>query len=81
LLLLGVVIGGSGSVLGAFAGTALVFAARDWLSGLLPGQAPLLLGALFVATAYLLPNGVAGAYAQWRSVFMRTSASMEGRPS
>jgi branched-chain amino acid transport system permease protein len=60
LLLLGVVIGGAGSVLGALAGTALVFAARDWLSGLLPGHAPLLLGALFVLTAYLLPRAVAG---------------------
>jgi len=60
LLLLGVVIGGAGSMLGAVAGTALVFAARDWFSNLLPGQSPLLLGALFVLTAYLLPRGVAG---------------------
>jgi branched-chain amino acid transport system permease protein len=59
LLLLGVVIGGAGSPLGALAGTALVFAARDWLSGLLPGQAPLVLGALFIATAYLFPRGIA----------------------
>jgi branched-chain amino acid transport system permease protein len=66
LLLLGVVIGGAGSMLGAVAGTALVFAARDWLSGLLPGHAPLLLGAMFVLTAYLLPRGVAGF--DWRRV-------------
>lgn len=66
LLLLGVVVGGAGSVLGAAAGTALVFAARDWLSGLLPGQAPLLLGAVFVLTAYLLPRGVAGI--DWRRI-------------
>jgi branched-chain amino acid transport system permease protein len=59
LLLLGVVIGGVGSVAGAFAGTALVIFGRDWLSGLLPGHAPVLLGALFVATAYAFPNGVA----------------------
>lgn len=53
LLLLGVVIGGTASVPGAVAGTVLVVAARDWLSDLLPGQAPLLLGAVFVVTAYL----------------------------
>ncbi len=66
LLLLGVVIGGAGSMLGAVAGTALVLVARDWLSGLLPGHAPLLLGALFVLTAYLLPRGVAGF--DWRRI-------------
>jgi branched-chain amino acid transport system permease protein len=60
LLLLGVVIGGTASLGGAIAGTVLVIAARDWVSGLLPGYAPLLLGVLFVLTAYLLPRGVAG---------------------
>ncbi|ROT28272.1 branched-chain amino acid ABC transporter permease [Micromonospora sp. HM5-17] len=60
LLLLGVVIGGATSVGGAIAGTALVLAVRDWFAGLLPGQAPLLLGGLFVVTAYLFPRGVAG---------------------
>lgn len=60
LLLLGVVIGGATSIGGAIAGTALVIAVRDWLSGLLPGHAPLLLGGLFVLTAYLFPRGVAG---------------------
>lgn len=60
LLLLGVVIGGSGSLGGAVVGTALVITARDWLSGLLPGHAPVLLGALFVIAAYVLPRGTAG---------------------
>ncbi|MFC7545712.1 branched-chain amino acid ABC transporter permease [Plantactinospora sp. GCM10030261] len=58
LLLLGVVIGGAASMTGALVGAALVIAARDWLSGVLPGYTPLVLGALFVATAYLFPNGV-----------------------
>ncbi|NES31609.1 hypothetical protein GCE86_03550 [Micromonospora terminaliae] len=57
LLLLGVVIGGTASVGGALAGAALVVAARDWLFGVLPGQAPLVLGLAFVAAAYLLPDG------------------------
>jgi len=60
LLLLGVVIGGTGSLGGAIVGTLLVIVTRDWLSGLLPGQAPILLGALFLLTAYLLPRGAAG---------------------
>ncbi|MEV7986667.1 branched-chain amino acid ABC transporter permease [Micromonospora sp. NPDC085948] len=58
LLLLGVVIGGTASVGGALVGAALVIAARDWLFGVLPGHAPLVLGVLFVATVYLLPSGV-----------------------
>ncbi|MER7889906.1 branched-chain amino acid ABC transporter permease [Micromonospora sp. NPDC094482] len=57
LLLLGVVIGGTASVGGALVGATLVIASRDWLFGILPGQAPLVLGALFVATVYLLPGG------------------------
>jgi ABC-type branched-subunit amino acid transport system permease subunit len=60
-------------MLGAVAGTALVFAARDWLSGLLPGHAPLLLGAVFVLTAYLLPRGVAGF--DWRRIGLRDRAA------
>jgi branched-chain amino acid transport system permease protein len=61
LALLAVVIGGLGSVGGALAGAALVLAARDWLAAPLPGHAPLLLGAVFVAAAYLLPRGLTGA--------------------
>lgn len=76
LLLLGVAIGGAGSMLGAVAGTALVFAARDWLSGLLPGHAPLLLGAVFVLTAYLLPRGVAGF--DWDRLRERGRAAVKG---
>jgi branched-chain amino acid transport system permease protein len=52
MLLLGVIIGGAESLGGAVAGTALVLLVRDWLSGALPGQAPLLLGLVFIAVAY-----------------------------
>ncbi|MET7808258.1 branched-chain amino acid ABC transporter permease [Micromonospora chersina] len=57
LLLLGVVVGGTASVGGALVGAALVVAARDWLFGVLPGQAPLVLGLAFVAAVHLLPDG------------------------
>lgn len=70
LLLLAVVIGGAsaagvagsrwrpGPLGGAILGTALVIAVRDWLSGVWPGQAPLLLGAAFVVAAYLFPGAL-----------------------
>ncbi|MBM0274919.1 branched-chain amino acid ABC transporter permease [Micromonospora tarensis] len=66
LLLLGVVIGGTASVGGALVGAALVIAVRDWLFGVLPGHAPLVLGVLFVATVYLLPAGVDRVRGRWR---------------
>ncbi|MCG5469296.1 branched-chain amino acid ABC transporter permease [Micromonospora sp. LAH09] len=65
LLLLGVVIGGTASIGGALVGAALVIAVRDWLFGVLPGHAPLVLGVLFVATVYLLPTGVHRARGRW----------------
>ncbi|MEN3305391.1 MAG: branched-chain amino acid transport system permease protein, partial [Micromonosporaceae bacterium] len=60
LALLAVVIGGATSLGGALVGAALVLVARDWLTAPLPGHAPLLLGAVFVAATYLLPQGLAG---------------------
>lgn len=79
LLLLGVVIGGATSIGGAIAGTALVIAVRDWVSGQLPGHAPLVLGGLFVLTAYLFPRGVAGSAAGVAALF-RSRAQSRSRP-
>ncbi|MEU6076918.1 branched-chain amino acid ABC transporter permease [Micromonospora sp. NPDC047074] len=56
LLLLGVVVGGAASIGGALVGAVIVIAARDWLFGVLPGHAPLVLGLAFVVTVYLLPG-------------------------
>lgn len=58
LTLLAVVIGGAASLWGAVAGAGAVVAVRDNLAP--AGQAPLLLGALFIAAVYLLPRGLAG---------------------
>ncbi|WP_329206461.1 ABC transporter permease [Streptomyces sp. NBC_00683] len=58
--LLAAVIGGTTSVIGALMGAGLIVATRDWVAGSWPGHGPLLLGALFVATVYLLPRGLAG---------------------
>ncbi|MEE6263225.1 branched-chain amino acid ABC transporter permease [Plantactinospora sonchi] len=79
LLLLGVVIGGATSIGGAIAGTALVIAVRDWVSGQLPGHAPLLLGGLFVLTAYLFPRGVAGS-AAGIATLLRSRARNRSQP-
>ena len=39
------------------------------------GHAPLLLGILFVLAVYLLPKGIAGGRAQWRSLFPAARAA------
>jgi branched-chain amino acid transport system permease protein len=70
LVLLAVVIGGASSLVGAFAGAALIVATRDWLAGPWPGHAPLLVGALLVVAVYALPDGFAGRLARLRSRFL-----------
>jgi len=62
LALVAVVIGGTGSALGAVVGAAVVVAVDDLagqsLSGAWTGHGALLLGVLFVGCVYLLPAGV-----------------------
>jgi branched-chain amino acid transport system permease protein len=78
LILLAVVIGGSTSMPGALVGAALVVLTRDWLAG--PGHAPLLLGCLFIACVYLLPNGLLGENAPVAAMLRRTRRRLAGGP-
>jgi branched-chain amino acid transport system permease protein len=58
--LLCVIIGGRGSLWGAFAATAVVITVRDELGTVIGGRGPLVLGLTFIAVVYLLPKGVSG---------------------
>jgi branched-chain amino acid transport system permease protein len=69
LILLAVVIGGATSMVGALVGAGLVVFTRDWLAG--AGHAPLLLGCLFIACVYLLPNGLLGERAPLAALLRR----------
>ena len=60
LMLLAVVIGGAGSLWGAALGAALVILVRDAIGPTLGGHGELVLGLVFVAVVYLLPQGAAG---------------------
>lgn len=60
LVLLAVVIGGTGSLWGPFVGAAVVVLVRDALGPSLGGHDELLLGVVFVLVVYLLPRGAAG---------------------
>ncbi|GAA3456901.1 branched-chain amino acid ABC transporter permease [Dactylosporangium matsuzakiense] len=66
LILLAVVIGGATSMVGALVGAGLVVGTRDWIAE--AGHAPLLLGLLFIACVYLLPNGLLGEHAALSSL-------------
>lgn len=72
LALLAVIVGGVGSMWGACLGAAVVVFTRDYFGQIISGHAPLLLGILFVLAVYLLPKGIAGGRAQWRSLFPRS---------
>jgi branched-chain amino acid transport system permease protein len=53
LVLLAVAITGTHSLAGAMAAAGAVVAVRDWAAATIPGHGPLLLGLLFITTAYL----------------------------
>lgn len=60
LALLAVVIGGTGTLWGPCLGAALVILVRDSFGPSLGGHGPLVLGLVFIAVVYALPQGVAG---------------------
>ena len=60
LVLLAVVLGGTGSLWGPVLGAAVVVLVRDALGPTLEGHGPLVLGIVFVIAVYVLPKGFAG---------------------
>lgn len=66
MVLLAVVIGGSGSIWGPVLGAALVVLVRDYFGTALGGHAPLLLGAIFIVVVYAMPRGIAGLQGRFR---------------
>lgn len=71
--LLAAIIGGVGSLPGAMAGAALVVLVRDYIGTDLGGHGPLLVGVMFVAVVYLVPQGLAGVGAQLQRAVRRTA--------
>lgn len=69
MALLAVVVGGRGRLWGAVLGAALVTIVRDDIGASLGGRGPLLLGIVFIAVVYLLPQGFAGT--SWRQLLTR----------
>ncbi|WP_207919457.1 branched-chain amino acid ABC transporter permease [Micromonospora sp. KC207] len=76
LALLAVVIGGPRCLPSAATAAVLVLTIRDVAAAPWPGHAPLLLGGLFVAAVYLLPNGLAAL-----PTHIPTAAARRARPA
>lgn len=60
LLLLAVVIGGTGSMWGSCLGAGVLVLMNEVVSQHLNGNGPLVLGVIFVLAVYVLPRGIAG---------------------
>jgi branched-chain amino acid transport system permease protein len=74
LALFAALIGGRGTLVGAFGGAAVIVVVRDYVVAYIDGHGPLLLGILFVAVVYLLPNGIAGSMRSMRRRYQRLTA-------
>jgi branched-chain amino acid transport system permease protein len=60
------IIGGSGTILGPFIGSGIIFTLRNWVSGYLHFYHGIL-GIVFIATVLWAPKGLMGLIARWRS--------------
>ncbi len=83
LLMLAVIIGGRTSLLGAFAGAAVIVLVQNELSAYFAGYGEVLLGAVFVAIILFMPSGIEGAlkrvtWTQLRRALGRRAATAEG---
>ncbi|TAL75645.1 MAG: branched-chain amino acid ABC transporter permease [Burkholderiaceae bacterium] len=71
LAFIAVIVGGSGTLYGAFLGAIVVILVRDEFSTLLPGRSTLVLGVIFIVAIYLFPKGIAGGLHQLRQLLQR----------
>lgn len=79
LLLLAVIIGGRRSLLGAFAGAAVIVLVQNQLSAYVAGYGDLLLGAAFVVIILFMPTGIEGAIKRITAAARQTRRALLGR--
>lgn len=79
IIFIAVIVGGSGTLYGAFLGAIVVILVRDELSTVLPGRDTLVLGVIFVIVIYLLPQGLAGGLRQLGARIGLLARSRRGR--
>lgn len=78
MVFIAVIVGGSGTLYGAFLGAIVVILVRDEFSTLLPGRSTLVLGLIFVIAIYLFPHGIAGGLHQFLDRVVRRKRTEGG---
>ncbi len=71
LVVIWVMVGGRSSLSGAFLGAIAVSALSAYLGGALASETTLVLGAVFIATVLLLPNGIVPLFSKWARILVR----------
>ena len=59
------ILGGTGTILGPFLGSAIIMTLRNWISGFFPYYMSIM-GAVFILTVLFAPNGIIGLVNRWR---------------
>ncbi len=59
------ILGGTGTILGPFIGSAIIMALRNWVSGYFPYYMTLM-GLVFILTVLFAPRGIIGLVDRWR---------------
>jgi branched-chain amino acid transport system permease protein len=67
-----VIIGGTGTLIGPFLGSAIILALRNWVSGFVE-QYNAIMGLVFIATVLWAPAGIMGLMRRWRLPLLRGS--------
>lgn len=80
-----VAVGGRGTIIGPIIGAVFINALKSWATRAIPDLWPLLLGGMFVIVVLVMPGGIAGLPAQFRSLkdrfFRRTADSAIPAPA
>lgn len=64
------IIGGTGTIIGPFLGSAIIMILRNWVSGFFPYYMTLM-GLVFIVTILFAPNGILGLVNSWRARLAR----------
>jgi len=71
-----VAVGGRGTLVGAIVGAVLVNSAKTWLTGAAPETWLFVLGAMFILTTLVFPNGIVGLLRRLGRMPTRAAATM-----
>jgi branched-chain amino acid transport system permease protein len=74
------IIGGTGTIVGPFLGSAIILSLRNWISGFVPYYMTIM-GLVFIVTVLFAPKGIVGLFNSWRRRLTRYRAREAGAPA